>query len=51
MMTIRDMEEARIAVAILRACDKLPWWAIFRRKRLMDRARRIAINLHARAME
>jgi hypothetical protein len=50
MMTIKDMEMARTAVAILRARDKLPWWAFIRRNRLMERARRIALVLHARDM-
>jgi len=51
MMTVRDFEDARIAVAMLRAHDALPWWALIRRRRIMARARRIVRIMQAREME
>lgn len=47
MMTVRDFENARAAIALLRARDLLPWWAFFRRHRLFERAQEIAREMHA----
>jgi len=48
MMTVRDFENARVAVALLRAHDILPWWAFFRRRKLIRRAQAIAREMRAR---
>lgn len=50
MMTVRDFENARVAVALLRARDLLPWWAFLRRRRLIERAQAIAREMRAREL-